>query len=505
MSSRTAPLWALDGKSMRVLSCAILALACGVPLYLRWLPMVDLPQYVALSRILVDLHDPRYDFATWYELAFERGPTLLPLALLGGLAKLGSVGLASRVVVCASVAAYPLGLCALLRALDKPVALALLGLPLVYASPFFQGLVPSSLSAGLALLLIALLCSPRSDRRARIALALAGGALPLTHPFGVLIATGFVACAAVTRRRSEPQLPWLWLAPLLLGALAWAVRAMFAQGVAAFNYPSPALRILRLPEQIIGGFVGRGEGYLLGALIVLWLLLRRRGAPWSRARFDELPWAERALFVFVVTCALGYAVLPGNTWSTSFVHSRAGWLAFALLPALMPAVDPRGLRGRAAALLLALGVATTWFANAQLSAFDAEARSFEHVLARVPDKPRTVSLMYDHRGLVAAGAPYLYFGAWAQAEHGGFLALSLIDTDWAVPLRRRWDAPAMLPVYGSEWDPTLIQVQPYQFEFYDTVLVHGKEPKEMTIFMDDRFRLSAQSGKWLLYTRQHKD
>ena len=46
-----------------------------------------------------------------------------------------------------------------------------------------------------------------------------------------------------------------------------------------------------------------------------------------------------------------------------------------------------------------------------------------------------------------------------------------------------------------------MQVQPHQFQFYDTVLVRGKEPHEMTIFMNSPFKLIYQAKDWLLYAR----
>lgn len=494
--------WALEGRVVRTLSCLVIASACATPLWLRFLPMVDLPQYVALSRMLLHLQDPHSGFAPYYALALDRSLALLPLYIQAVLAELTSPDIARRLIVCASVAAYPLGLMAVLRALRKPIALALLGLPVCYAGPFYLGLVPSSLSAGLGLAAVALTISERTDRRARFGLFCVACALPLTHPFGVAIAGGYVACAALTRRRGERPIPWLQLAPLALGAVYWCVRALRADGVAAFNYPSLALRLLRLSQQLIGGFEGRGDALLLGASLVLWLLFRRPGSPFSRARFAALPASERALSVFAGACALGYLVLPSSTWTTTALHTRAGWLALALLPALVPAGDPRGLSGRAPALLLALGCATALYTAQQLVAFDAEAAPFAQVLEHVPPRPKLVALTYDHRGQLAQGAPYLYFAAYAQAQRGGFLALSLADIAWTVPLRRRADAPAMPPPYGSEWDPTILQVQPLHWEFYDTVLVRGKQPQEMTIFMDSPFRLTARAGDWLLYVRR---
>jgi hypothetical protein len=490
--------WALDGKLARAASWALIAIACAPTLYLQFLPMTDLPQYLALSRILTHLHDPRFGFDAYYETALTKAPACLALYAWGWLARVLPLEAAKRCVCCAAVLAYPLGLAALLRALDKPIALALLGLPVVYACSFFLGLVPSSLSAGLAWLAIALLCSDDGSRARRAWLASVCALLPLTHPFGVIVTLAYVLCAALVRRRSERQLPWPWLTPLFAGGLFWGVRALHADGVAAFGYPSLMLRLLRVPQLVIGGFVAPGEGWLLAAELVLFIWFCRG------VRVRELAARERALWLLATLCVLGYLALPASTWTSVAIHVRAGELAFALLPALIPAAHASRRRERALPLLLGLGLASAWFTSRQLIAFDAEAKPYAALLARVPERPLTIGLIYDHSGKVASGSPYLHFAAYAQAEQGGFLSLSLADVAWTVPLRRRPRAPVPAPIFGSEWDPALVQVQPFVFRRYDTVIVNGKERREMTIMMeaDVPYRLLAQSGSWQLYRRE---
>jgi hypothetical protein len=499
--------WALTGPGLRVLTYALIAIACAPTLYLRFLPMVDLPQYLALARMLMHLHDPAYDFGTYYELALDRSIAGLPLALLGALGELVPHEAAKRLFVFASVAIYPLALCALLRALRKPIALALLGLPLLYASPFFLGLVPSTLSMGLALLTIALLLSCDSDsqpmRSRRVALAAIALALPFTDPFGVAIVVSYLACAALTGRSSQRRLPWLWLSPLLLGAAYWTVRACFAEGVAGFNYPNLAFRLLRLPHQILGGFIGRGEALLLAAQVVLCVLFAGGArAAWTRNGWRDLPQPERALRSLWLLCVVGYLVLPNSTWTITAIDTRVGALAFALMPLLLPAADARGLRERGPALLLAFGIASAWYSTAQLVRFDREAAPLAAVLAQMPQRPRLLGLIYDNQGHVANSNPYLHVAAYAQAERGGYLSLSLADSSWTVPLRRRHDKSVPSPIYGSEWDPALFHVRPLELWFHNVILLNDREPREMTMLMLLNYRLRARHGDWLLYMRQ---
>jgi hypothetical protein len=491
-------LW--DGRTLGALTWLALAACCAPPLFLQFLPMTELPQYVALSRMVWHLSDPSYGFAPYYELALDRSIAALPLYVLGGLGELLPHAAATRIVTWLSVLSYPLGLCLLLRMQGKPTAYALLGLPLVYSVGFYVGLLPSLASTGLALCVMALM---HGSPRARIALGMVSLLLSLTHPFGVSVALAYTLSWLCLSRRSWRQAPWLALTPLALGSLYWGVRALNPDGVAGFDYPGLTFRLFHLPESVLGGFLGRGEAYLLGAQLVVWLLLCRGHVPTNRARWRSLSEPERALWLTAGLCAVGYLVLPSSAAGASAINLRAGSMAFALLPALLPAEPSRlgAPRERAAALLLALAACTIGYTSSQLIRFDREAQLFAPVLARMPARPKLISLIYQNHGELARSAPYVHFGAYAQAERGGFLALSRLDYAPAVPLRRRADAPAPAPVYGSEWNPVVLHNLPLLFQFYDAVLTHGPEPREMTIMAAAGFRLAAQSGTWLLFTR----
>jgi len=488
----------LDGRVLRGLTWFAIAVCCAPALYLRYLPMVELPQYVALSRMLLHLHDPQYSFSEYYELALDRSLAVLPLYLLGGLSELIPHDAATRAVVWLSVLSYPLGLCALLRAQGKPIVYVLLGIPLIYPASFYLGLLPSLASTGLALYMIALLHSAQLDRPR---LALVSLVLPLTHPFSVCVALSFVGAKLCTERSSWRQLPWLGLSPLLLGGAYWGVRAVQADGVAAFRYPGLAFRLLRVPETILGGFSSRGEAYMLGALLVLWLWLMRGQWPTHSTRWRALTSSERALWISAAWFLAGYLLLPSSTWTTGAIHVRSGGIAFALLPVLLPRELMYVSRTRVIALLFTLAAGSISYTSAQLVRFDREAQPFAAVLERTRQRPKLVSLSYDNRGQLARGNPYLHFAAYAQAEHGGFLGLSAVDYSWTAPLRRRQDAAAVPPVFGSEWDPALLQAQPDHFRFYDAAITRGSEPREMTMLTVASFELAAQSGQWLLYVR----
>jgi len=489
-----------------------LIIGCSAPIALvERLPLRELPQYAALSRMLVQLHDRRYGFAEYYELDLWRGASVLPLWLWGQLSAAVGVVLATRLVVLCSVLVGQLGLCAVLRAQRKPAVLALLGVPFAYANLFYLGLVPALLSLGLAWWSIACLMRARERRAARLWLLALSCLLPLAHPLGVGVVLVFAAFAILASGRMwRPMLRASWpLAPLLPGASYWARAALHADGVAAFDQPGLAQRLMRAPQLLFGGFQGHGEAWRLAATLVLWIYLcrpywtRRRRADVAGPRQPSRPVEPltAACWGLAAASLLGYLLLPGSTWNTSAIFPRAGAVLMAWLPVLVPAAGLRLTRRRGPLLLIALALWTAWSNAAQLARFSTEAAPLDAVLARVPPRPKLLYLAYDNQGQIARSSPYLHSAAYAQAERGGFLALSRVDYAWTAPLRRRKDARVPAAVYGSEWEPALLQSQPALLEFYDAVLVSGKEPREMTILMNTPFRLAAHSGMFLLYLR----
>ena len=122
--------------------------------------MTDLPQHLAVASILWNIDDPRFGFAAFYEVAWDRSLYVLPYLVAMALAPFASLEAGMRVVVVLSLASLPIGVFALLRALGKPEWLALLALPLVYNRAFFWGFVNFQLALGFALLALAILVRP---------------------------------------------------------------------------------------------------------------------------------------------------------------------------------------------------------------------------------------------------------------------------------------------------------------------------------------------------------
>ena len=136
---------AAGGGSAAALGAALVLLLVPA-VTLAYLPMTDLPQHLAAVSILLNLNDPRYGFAAFYQTAWDRTLYALPYLMTMAFAPFASLELGMRVVVVLSLASLPIGLFALLRALGKAEWLALLSLPLVYNRAFFWGFTNFQLS-----------------------------------------------------------------------------------------------------------------------------------------------------------------------------------------------------------------------------------------------------------------------------------------------------------------------------------------------------------------------
>ncbi|HET8937599.1 MAG TPA: hypothetical protein VFN67_29350 [Polyangiales bacterium] len=347
----------------------------------------------------------------------------MPLWLWGALADLAGLRAATKLIVWASLMLGLLGSCAVLRAQGKPVVLALLSMPFVYASAFYLGLVPCMLSMSLALWAIAWLL-----RGQTLCLAAVSCIIPLTHPAGMIGVLLFAACHVLAHGRSWRQaVAPLWpLTPLALGAVFWLNASLHADGVAGPHWPGLVTRIMRAPRLLLGGWNGEGDAWLLAAASVVWLYLCRPMSP--RESLGTL-----ASWCFAALLFLAYFLLPGSTGSSSAICERAGGALLLWLPMLVPNIGLTAARQRGPLLLVALAASTCWYTSTHLIAFNDEAQHFDAVLAKMPARPKLWTLAYDSQGALACSNPYVHIAAYAQAERGGFLSLSHVDYAWAIP------------------------------------------------------------------------
>ena len=198
----------------------------AAPLWVgRFLPLLDLPQHLAITTVLLHHDDPAWQLAAYFEP--QRGeltPYWAHYLALEGLGRVMPVDAAARVFLSLYVFALPWAAMALARALGRPPALGLLAVPLALNANLYYGFIAYCWSVVLLLWALALLArqldAPRRGARRRPRAARGGAVL---HPRAV------VRVPAPGRRRSSACIgdAPAWRRALRAWPLAPATLALF--------------------------------------------------------------------------------------------------------------------------------------------------------------------------------------------------------------------------------------------------------------------------------------
>jgi len=448
----------------------VLALPC---LFLAYLPMTDLPQHTAVISILKNLGDPAFGFDAYYEAAPERTLYYFTYGIALALAKILPLEFVMRIIVFLSAIAYPLGVLAVLRATGRPGALALLALPLMYSRSYFWGFANFDLALGMALFAVALLERGARNARGEVALAALCVAIVLTHVYGVAIVLGYVCLRLLVgdRRALLKRLPAL--SPLAVGALGWIYVGRDVEGRGGSYFPSLAERLLGFEDSVIGGYPDSSDEILLAAMLAAIAFFAAGALPWSRARWHALGRCERTFALYSVLNLALYLALPMHLASGQHIHFRHALLAVAFMPLLAQAPVGPGARRIAPAVLAGLTALTFAIHWSHLFRFDREARSFDDVIARLPDAPKVYYLDWDRSGRVTETYAYHHFHAYIQARRGGVISFSFPEMFWNIPVRLREAAGVPSPAEESEWINRLFDYDEIG-DFYDYVLVRKR-------------------------------
>ncbi|HEY2295778.1 MAG TPA: hypothetical protein VGM86_34175 [Thermoanaerobaculia bacterium] len=490
-----------------------------LPLWVvRFPPMVDYPQQLALSAILRWYSDPVRRFRETYELALWTPHGLFKL-LTAGLAWVVPIQWAGKLVVSASLLGVGLAALALCRRAGRPGWYALLALALTYNTVFYWGFVDNLLAIPLALGGVAMADGlfERSIERPfgwRSWLALAGVCLLFytVHLQFLLLFAGMVGWIAICRRPPWKRLA-LWLSALVPGVAACL--AVMAYGVlrtapgVISEYErrmrsAPPLRLpvttklLRLPDLLFGpypdwtGWVLLG---LLGVTAVLAVAFRERSSSPDllfRTRFATLAgWL-----------VLLYLILP---------EFRGGYLIadrvapFAAMMAVIALPPPLPERRRLVAVLVGVVVAIQFMQT--LSAFlrfRGESAGLEELLAGTEPGQNLGGLIFDRQSASWRGMPvYLHFPAYYQVEKGGRILFSfaeLFQTSARFRPGKSWDD---LLREWNDWNPQLFDYRRHggRFRYF---LVRGTLADVTAAFGGDPARLGLTgrtAGEWWLFER----
>jgi hypothetical protein len=497
----------MSEPARRPLSAASLAaLACGAALAApfwvgRFVPLLDLPQHLAVVAVLRHHGDPAWGFDRFFDTQWgEFTPYWTFYLVTGALSLVLSIETAARVALSLYALAFPLAGLALARAFGRSPWLGLLAAPLAFSTNLYYGFI--SYCSGVLLMMWLLGAFERqlvAPRRARwLGLAIGGAVLFFTH---VQVFAFFVALASVWGivRAGVPWRRRLVQAAALLPATSglfvpWCYRQFLAGrvGVAGehdfgrLGRMRPSFRpvgesLLELPDAIAGAFQDGSDRGLFACWVALVALagLRLR---------------TRALILSGLALAAYFAAPLAITGQWN-VGPRFAWTAALLL---IPAMAAEGTRAaRVGVLAAALTLLVAGNAARQHAAFDREVGPLDEALESIPRGSRVAPLMFDPRGAVLEQWPYLHIGQYAMVRRGGMTAFNLGRVA-AFPIRLR-DA--------RSWPHTDV-FRPRDFRFdvlgshYDYFLLRGAGPSRDRLFRPGTVDPVFDRGGWTVLRRR---
>lgn len=511
----------------------LLAYAVLAPLYLaplvvtRLLPSFDLPHHLAIADALLKSAAPDSPYARDFVVGLRPAPFILHFLVLTTLGRVMTLALAARLLVGALVLALPLATARLLTACGRPRFVAVLAFPLVCAMPLHFGFVAFVTALPFLIWTIALAADDRawhtSPQRTALLLGATSSLLWFSHleawAVGVAAACGAIA---VGRRASATRIAGLAALAPSVALSAWYLIAnrveRHASGAPSFIEALVRARIedLRehsvltdlvgrlsvLPVHLLRGFVDGTDlvtSRLLWALVLAGLLITA-----FTPRRLRRAYVSRAALASAAVVLLAYLGLPHHALPDAYsVYPRfAVVLLIALLP-LLPDVRPwRPLILNGLALgLMAILAAHALNLRYEYSAFAAEVRDFESLVASAPPNLAAGGLVFDAEsavmdvGGIFTGVPAYVVAVRRDARSSTWLYYCGFPQ---MPCRMRDAGAAPLP------EPN----RPEQFnaqrglDALQLLYVRGG-PSASQIFgaRQPRARLLAQQGRWRLFER----
>ena len=446
------------------------SLAWVVPLWLiRYLPMVDYPQQLAVASILRYYGDPARMLQQAYEPALLRPQGLFEV-IAAGLAWLMPIEHAGKVVLALSLALVVPAAVALCRRTGRPDWYALFALAVTYNHAFYWGFADNLMAYPLVLaggaLADRLFDRPRFGWREWLPLAGCGLLFYAIHLQFLLVFAGLLGWLAIARRPGWKRLA-TWLSTLVpglavgMGVLRWA-HLHAAEVMTGYQdrlqskqsyYRSVYEKLVNIPDAWFGGYADSAQYLLLGLLLLAVLALLVPFPRSTRPAAEDHLYRSRFLVPALGLVAL-YFVLP-EFKNGYFVAERILPLAFMLAVPSLP-VPSSPVRRRMAALLLAgLLVLAAGRTSASFLRFGAEVAGLEEILDSTEPGQPLAGLMFSNLVGEYAWPPVLvHFPAYYQVEKGGRLHFSFVQF-FNSPVRYRpgqnWEDGLLAE--WEEWSP----------------------------------------------------
>jgi hypothetical protein len=498
-----------------------LALVLGVlPLWsARQLPMVDLPQHLALISALHRLTDTTTLYPTVFAARGELTPYLGYYHLVSLLNWLLPLELANRLFLTAVVAGLPLSLGFLLRTLGRPRWASLLALPFSYGDSFGWGFINYLASLPLAVLASGFFVRAVEDAPHRRRWALLSGVALLATLLMHVQAFLFLALA----------LPWLLLTTAVPGGLRARVPALLSvvPGVALFGvwgagrllapaevaegapwkawgplfseknlaFKSFSQNVSEFPVVLANQLRDGSDRWALFAVVLLWLAAFAAALAGAKGTRREAGVARLRLLGLGLLALVLYLALPFDIrGAIYYLNTRYAHLAAALFAAALPPLGKEArpaflVGGAVAALLLALPLLRAF------RAFDVEAAPLLRFAALTPPRPRVMGLIFNTGAQGLTHPVFLHAASVPARLRGGITNFSFALTPHS-PLQYLGAPP---PTFPSEWRPDGFRWESMAGA-YTHFLLRGPPPERLfgAHLGKDVHLVAQEGGMWWL-------
>jgi hypothetical protein len=479
-----------------------------------YLPWQDVPQHLAVSRILLSYNDAAYNFQHYFTREWLRSPYVLyyVLTMLWGVVL--PLKVASAISISLGLMGIPYSLRSLLRALDLSEWHAYLAMPLVFTAHVQAGFLTYIIAIPLAFwtIAVAVRCATAPTPVRVVAL----GALCCATYFGhfgpyclALAGVGLVGLSTLWSGEAGRFRRFLSLAgatiPSTLFALVWmsgektgratlfAALGLADSGGAHIlpQYRSVSAALQEIPTWLMDTIHGpRDEQALVGTLL-LWLVLFAVGHHQRKKSPEQI-----AVALLAPLCFTLFFVLPTGYGWLWVIAQRFLILGVYLLVVIIPSRSLR-IDQAAAVLAIALTAMQTVSLTSSYRAFQSEVGTFGNALQAIPRGQRVAGLIFDKTSQHIQLFPFIHFVAYYQVERGGAVMYSFVSTDQSPVDFRDDDGPPAL-VEGFEWAPEAVDPA-RDLGWFDYVLVRGGPGLIET--QTAAFQMIYSDSQWRVFKR----
>lgn len=516
------------------LGLAVSLVACVWPLWASaLLPFMDLPQHLAVVRILHSYADASFGVAHYHAVDFSGTQYLSYYLLTDWLTYLMPLEVANRVVLSLYAIGVPLAMVAYLRAHGRDQAIALLAAPLVYNTFLFMGFANYVTAIPLLIWGLAVLQRLLDDfSRARLVLLTAVSLLLFYSHAQTFVLYGLLAGISCLfgSRGWHPRHWWraaAHIAPALLLMAIWASKSLLLASAqdwksghggrnvadAHVNFEPILERFATLPAQFLDAYRDDADEIVL----CVWLaiaalaLVSARGLPLRDAQRDnagvvngtELPrfWLRRRLpeILFAVSAAV-YVLSPiSYKWIWPISHRLVPVVALLGLGA----IGYRRLPWRPLVLIVPATLLMLYASQMHVRKareFTAEAGPIRQVVAQAERGKRLMALIFNSGSTVVNQAPYIHFGQYYVIDRGGMASFSFANFPQSPVVYPTEGGPPTLPA-RFEWTPERFSWAEYG-NWYDYFLLRDENGRNVFGADRDQVELVARQGVWSLYKKR---